>query len=347
MDWEGIRDSNAPYIPEVSSPTDTSNFDVDDADIRMSDAMPPTANNAFTGLHLPFIGFTFTQGRYDVNNNDRKTVLINIYLCFSCICDLSDLSVHISNSNMTEIQNKRNQGNIMALALNQEKEMDKRMSPDGTRKLQDEINTLTKRNCELESQLRSLEAGNSSGMHIDSHDGADSSKVKELEKLVRVLKQEKEEALKDRQDLQEKLKFQDKELKDTLAQKKLAMTEYAEVSDKLAELRRQKDKFSRQVRDKEEELETVMQKVDTLRNDIRRAEKLRRELESRVDEAQAEATKERKLRERSEEYCRQMQAESDRLRVRNELGPRDQQDSLRLKAELEKLEVKLFIMFTS
>ncbi|XP_019870807.1 serine/threonine-protein kinase Genghis Khan isoform X2 [Aethina tumida] len=320
VDWEGIRDSNAPYIPEVSSPTDTSNFDVDDADIRMSDAMPPTANNAFTGLHLPFIGFTFTQG--------------------SCICDLSDLSVHISNSNMTEIQNKRNQGNIMALALNQEKEMDKRMSPDGTRKLQDEINTLTKRNCELESQLRSLEAGNSSGMHIDSHDGADSSKIKELEKLVRVLKQEKEEAMKDRQDLQEKLKFQDKELKDTLAQKKLAMTEYAEVSDKLAELRRQKDKFSRQVRDKEEELETVMQKVDTLRNDIRRAEKLRRELESRVDEAQAEATKERKLRERSEEYCRQMQAESDRLRVRNELGPRDQQDSLRLKAELEKLEVQ-------
>lgn len=93
------------------------------------------------------------------------------------------------------------------------------------------------------------------------------------------------------------------------------------------------------MRDKEEELETVMQKVDSLRNDIRRAEKLRRELESRVDEAQAEATKERKLRERSEEYCRQMQAESDRLRVRSEHGPRDQQDSLRLKAELEKLEV--------
>nr|CAH7755994.1 unnamed protein product [Callosobruchus chinensis] len=83
-----------------------------------------------------------------------------------------------------------------------------------------------------------------------------------------------------------------------------------------------------------------MQKVDSLRNDIRRAEKLRRELESRVEEAQAEATKERKLRERSEEYCRQMQAESDRLRVRTEHAPRDQQDSLRLKAELEKLEVQ-------
>lgn len=88
-----------------------------------------------------------------------------------------------------------------------------------------------------------------------------------------------------------------------------------------------------------------MQKVDSLRNDIRRAEKLRRELESRVEDALAEASKERKLRERSEEYCRQMQAESDRLRVRNELGPREQQDTLRLKAELEKLEVKNRFLF--
>lgn len=72
---------------------------------------------------------------------------------------------------------------------------------------------------------------------------------------------------------------------------------------------------------------------------IRKAEKLRRELEARVEDALAEATKERKLRERSEEYCRQMQAESDRLRVRNEGSPRDQQESNRLKADLEKLEV--------
>uniref|UniRef100_A0AAR5P9L4 non-specific serine/threonine protein kinase n=1 Tax=Dendroctonus ponderosae TaxID=77166 RepID=A0AAR5P9L4_DENPD len=321
VDWDGLRDSNAPYVPEVSSPTDTSNFDVDDADIRISDALPPTTNSAFTGLHLPFIGFTFTQGSY--------------------ICDLSNLYSFISSASvtMTEKQNQRNDIMSIAPATNQqnqrqpEKDEKQRTSPDGTRKLQDEINILTKRNCELESQLRSLESS-------DSLDGGDTVKVKELEKLIKTLKQEKDDANKDKQDLQEKLKFQDKELKDAVAQKKLAMTEYAEVTDKLAELRAQKQKMSRQVRDKEEELETVMQKVDSLRNDIRRAEKLRRELESRVEEAQAEATKERKLRERSEEYCRQMQAESDRLRVRSEHSPRDQQDSLRLKAELEKLEVQ-------
>ncbi|XP_022905232.1 serine/threonine-protein kinase Genghis Khan isoform X2 [Onthophagus taurus] len=321
VDWDGIRDSNAPYIPEVSSPTDTSNFDVDDADIRTSDAVPPTTNSAFTGLHLPFIGFTFMQG-----------------------CLTSDLGMIVpSNKTSLDKQNMKNSGDIRALSFTSEKEIEKRMSPDGTRKLQDEINVLTKRNCELESQLRSLESTSQQNkdIHIDSLDGSETLlKLKDMEKTIRILKQEKDEVCKDKMDLQEKLKLQDKELKDAVAQKKLAMTEYTEVSDKLSELRQQKQKMSRQVRDKEEELETVMQKVDALRHDIRRAEKLRRELESRVEDALAEATKERKLRERSEEYCRQMQAESDRLRVRNELGPRDQQDALRLKAELEKLEVQ-------
>lgn len=63
VDWETLRDSTAPYIPEVSSPTDTSNFDVDDSETRSQDACPPPANAAFSALHLPFVGFSFTQGR--------------------------------------------------------------------------------------------------------------------------------------------------------------------------------------------------------------------------------------------------------------------------------------------
>ena len=57
---ERLTEQTAPYIPEVSSPTDTSNFDVDDNDIRQSDAQPPAHNPAFSGLHLPFVGFSFT-----------------------------------------------------------------------------------------------------------------------------------------------------------------------------------------------------------------------------------------------------------------------------------------------
>ena len=54
---------------------------------------------------------------------------------------------------------------------------------------------------------------------------------------------------------QEKLKLQSKELKDAVSQRKLAMSEYTEVTDKLSELRQQKQKLSRTVRDKEEVIE--------------------------------------------------------------------------------------------
>lgn len=194
----------------------------------------------------------------------------------------------------------------------------------------------------MESQLKSMEIPR----ELRNLDNGDITKLRELEKLVRSLRLEKEEAIKDKLDAQEKLKLQDKELKDALTQRKLAMAEYTEVTDKLSELRQQKQKLSRQVRDKEEELEVVMQKVDSLRHDIRKAEKLRRELENRVEEAMAETSKERKLRERSEEYCKQMQEETEKIRQRsigNDAGANHAlatQEINRLKAEVEKLEVQ-------
>ncbi|XP_012224760.1 serine/threonine-protein kinase Genghis Khan isoform X1 [Linepithema humile] len=326
VDWDTLRDSTAPYIPEVSSPSDTSNFDVDDTDVRTSDAVPPAANSAFSALHLPFVGFSFTQG--------------------SCISDLGFITQTDKRVQLLEEENARLMQTIDDMKNHKGiSHSSPGISPDSnnaTRKLQDEINTLTKRNCELESQLKSMDVPR----ELRTLDNGDMTKFRELEKLVRCLRLEKEEAVKDKLDAQEKLKLQDKELKDALTQRKLAMTEYTEVSDKLSELRQQKQKLSRQVRDKEEELEVAMQKVDTLRHDIRKAEKLRRELENRIDEAMAETSKERKLRERSEEYCKQMQEETEKIRQRSLGNDASANHALatqeinRLKAEVEKLEVQ-------
>ncbi|XP_072743679.1 serine/threonine-protein kinase Genghis Khan [Anoplolepis gracilipes] len=329
VDWDTLRDSTAPYIPEVSSPSDTSNFDVDDTDVRTSDAVPPAANSAFSALHLPFVGFSFTQG--------------------SCISDLGCISALSQTDKRVQILEEENARLIQIIddLKNQSSisHSSPGISPDSnnaTRKLQDEINILTKRNCELESQLKSMDVPR----ELRTLDNGDMMKFRELEKLVRCLRLEKEEVMKDKLDAQEKLKLQEKELKDALTQRKLAMAEYTEVSDKLSELRQQKQKLSRQVRDKEEELEVAMQKVDTLRHDIRKAEKLRRELENRIDEAMAETSKERKLRERSEEYCKQMQEETEKIRQRslgNDVSANHAlatQEINRLKAEVEKLEVQ-------
>uniref|UniRef100_A0A1I8AK15 non-specific serine/threonine protein kinase n=1 Tax=Steinernema glaseri TaxID=37863 RepID=A0A1I8AK15_9BILA len=65
IDWETIRDSDPPFRPELSSPTDTSNFDIDSVadDFAPSEAQRPRITAAFTGHHLPFVGFTYTYGR--------------------------------------------------------------------------------------------------------------------------------------------------------------------------------------------------------------------------------------------------------------------------------------------
>lgn len=76
----------------------------------------------------------------------------------------------------------------------------------------------------------------------------------------------------------DRLKCQTKELKDAHQQRKLAMQEFSEVNERMAELRSQKQRLSRQLRDKEEEMEVVMQKLDAMRQDIRKTEKARKEV---------------------------------------------------------------------
>ena len=111
----------------------------------------------------------------------------------------------------------------------------------------------------------------------------------------------------------------------------------------MSELRQQKQKLSRQVRDKEEELENSLTKIDTLRQDIRKAEKLRRELELRAEEAITEAAKEKKVREKFETNVRQLEKDLQTLKAGGMSGtgsPDGSADVVKtLKAELERLEV--------
>ncbi|KAK0411610.1 hypothetical protein QR680_005743 [Steinernema hermaphroditum] len=76
IDWEALPGASPPFKPELSSPTDTSNFDIDAVadDFAPSDAQRPRVAAAFTGHHLPFVGFTYTHGR-DVPSTSSAELL--------------------------------------------------------------------------------------------------------------------------------------------------------------------------------------------------------------------------------------------------------------------------------
>lgn len=296
INWETIRNSAAPFIPEVSSPTDTSNFDVDDSENRiLQEAAPPTGNPIFSGNHLPFIGFTYTK--------NLKTCIELQKFQISNVPQLPEASHSIYKQSTNPFQQDT-------------------LSPESTRKLLNDVNFLRKQNCDLESQLKYYES-----QHLNSG-GADKTDGQlEAEKIIRGLKYEKEELQKERMDLLERLNSQEKELKDAIKQRTLAMNEYTEVTDKLSELRTQKQKISKQVRDKEEELEVAMQKIDALRNEVRRIEKGRREMELRVQEF--ESSKERL------EFGRQ----DSRLSSTSDLGSSIGLSSESFRLEIERMEI--------
>lgn len=286
IDWDTIRDGNTPYKPEVSSPTDTSNFDVDDTDVKLlSETVPPTSNPAFSGQHLPFVGFTFTQHS-----------------------NLSDLGSITTTESISIISSKCN---------------GERTNPELTRKLQDEINMLTKRNGELESQLQSM-SNNSTTERKQS----DSSRTQELEAAIIQLRKDNEEIIKDKIKLLENFKALESDLKTSNQQHKQRMVEFIELSEEAKELRTQKVMLARQLRDKEDDVEKASQKIDSLRSDIRLADKTRRELETKLQEGLSELTREKQAKERSEEYCRQLQAQGSTSTLHEE----------NLKREIERLD---------
>uniref|UniRef100_A0A3Q2R484 non-specific serine/threonine protein kinase n=1 Tax=Fundulus heteroclitus TaxID=8078 RepID=A0A3Q2R484_FUNHE len=345
IDWDNIRTCGAPYIPEVSSPTDTSNFDVDDDCLKNSETMPPPCHTAFSGHHLPFVGFTYTSKCSLSDRGCLRQLAVEPGKAGQEQLDL-DVQRRLEDSLATEAYERR------IRRLEQEKvELSRklqgepqRQGPVGSNKeveirsLKSEIDILKKQIADSGQLEKQLEDATSARRDLE-----DSSKhVRSMEKQLKGLTQERDDLHKGLVEATEKLKSQSKELKDAHSQRKLAMQEFSELNEKLTEFRSAKQRLIRQLRDKEEEMESQNQKVEALRLEVRKAERAKKEMEVQAEEQACEAQKEKKLRERNEQYSRQLEEELEGFKVKQVGSPAapasaDQtQEVGRLRAEMEK-----------
>ncbi|XP_063247215.1 serine/threonine-protein kinase MRCK alpha isoform X1 [Prinia subflava] len=353
IDWDNIRNCEAPYIPEVSSPTDTSNFDVDDDCLKNSETMPPPSHTAFSGHHLPFVGFTYTSScvlsdrsclrltagppSMDLDANIQRT------LEDSLATEAYERRIRRLEQEKLELSRKLQESTQTVQAL-QYSTVDGPITASKDleiKSLKEEIEKLKKQVTESGQLEQQLEEASTARRELDDA----SRQIKAFEKQVRTLKQEREDLNKELAESSDRLKSQAKELKDAHSQRKLAMQEFSEMNERLTDLHSQKQKLARQLRDKEEEMEVVMQKVESLRQELRRTERLKKELEVQAEAAAAEASKDRKLRERSEQYSKQLESEVEGLKQK-QVGRspgvssiEHQQEITKLKADLEKKSV--------
>nr|XP_009935619.1 PREDICTED: serine/threonine-protein kinase MRCK alpha isoform X2 [Opisthocomus hoazin] len=353
IDWDNIRNCEAPYIPEVSSPTDTSNFDVDDDCLKNSETMPPPSHTAFSGHHLPFVGFTYTSScvlsdrsclrltagppSMDLDASIQRT------LEDSLATEAYERRIRRLEQEKLELSRKLQESTQTVQAL-QYSTVDGPITASKDleiKSLKEEIEKLKKQVTDSGQLEQQLEEASTARRELDDA----SRQLKAFEKQVRTLKQEREDLNKELAESSDRLKSQAKELKDAHSQRKLAMQEFSEMNERLTDLHSQKQKLARQLRDKEEEMEVVMQKVESLRQELRRTERLKKELEVQAEAAAAEASKDRKLRERSEQYSKQLENEVEGLKQK-QVGRspgissiEHQQEITKLKADLEKKSV--------
>uniref|UniRef100_A0A8C7LCD5 non-specific serine/threonine protein kinase n=1 Tax=Oncorhynchus kisutch TaxID=8019 RepID=A0A8C7LCD5_ONCKI len=351
IDWDNIRTCEAPYIPEVSSPTDTSNFDVDDDCLKNSETMPPPSHTAFSGHHLPFVGFTYTS---KCTLSDRgclresggsgpaqMDVCVQRSLEESLATEAYERRIRRLEQEKTELSRKLLESTQTVQALQHAPGEGPASVPSNKeveiRSLKTEIDILKKQIADSGQLEQKLEEATSARREMEGT----SKHIRSLEKQMKSLNLERDDLHKDLMEASEKMKSQSKELKEAHSQRKLAMQEFSELNERLTDLRSGKQRLGRQLRDKEEEMEGLSQKVEALRLEVRKAERSKKEMEAQSEEQTADAQKERKLRERSEQHCRQLEEELDGLKKQvgpsaSVVGSDQSQEAGKLRADLEK-----------
>ncbi|XP_030073811.1 serine/threonine-protein kinase MRCK gamma isoform X2 [Microcaecilia unicolor] len=326
IDWANIRKSTPPYIPEVNSPTDTSNFDVDDESLKTYETLPPLSHGAFSGRQLPFVGFTFTSEcalleRGSQLGHSSTATQSSLY---------TEEKFRTLEQEKLELSQKLQEALQRAPALGIE-----------TSGKEAEIGSLKREMEILREKLAANQLEGEQNLRKKPQE-VKSSQITLLERQLKLLQQEKEDTSKELVDARKLLKTQGKELKSAQAREKLKSEEVLMAEERCAEAKAQVLKLSRRLREQEEEAESAAREIEGLRRELSRTECSRKKVEAQNEQQMLELSKQRKQRDRSETQLREVKEELEELKLKQAMpspGVSNSQhiDELsRVRAELEK-----------
>ncbi|XP_026543334.1 serine/threonine-protein kinase MRCK gamma [Notechis scutatus] len=294
IDWEGLRKSPPPLVPEVASPADTSNFDVDDDTLKEAETLPPISHTTFSAHHLPFVGFTYTSG---IPFPERPPVSPP------------------TSSSLSRLEKRIRQLEREKMELSRKLQDSLARSPSKTPAKDAEIRSLQNEVATLKRQLTENQLENDK-MQKQYHNRVALAQVKALEDRLTFLEQEKKDALQGVTELQKQLQAQAWELQEEQERHRETAEELQSAEAKCGELQAQLMRHSRLLRERLEETEAAARRVEGLRKELARTESGRKELELRIENLVGEVTKQRKGRERAEQQMRKLKEELEELRAK-------------------------------
>ncbi|XP_066574932.1 serine/threonine-protein kinase MRCK alpha isoform X2 [Amia ocellicauda] len=307
--WDSIRHHSPPHVPEVSSPADTSNFDVDDETLRNSETLPPSSHSSFAGNQLPFVGFTFTSH-----------------------CALSDRGC------LMELSEKEGGSERVETDMPKESVRPQNLAPRPCEP-HPELKTLRE---EVERLQAKLAAAAVQGSEAGKQRTEDEAKtLRRLEGQLKSTREERDSFRTDVAELRQRAEVAAGELREAVAGRRQAQRQAQEAEERQAEAEAHRQRLTRQLRERGQEAEALSAQLDATRQDLRKVERARKELELQCDSSASEISQQKRLRERTEQYCRELEQELDNLKKKPSVGQRSAEPGAGTKQELTRLGVEL------
>ncbi|XP_060911711.1 myotonin-protein kinase [Labrus mixtus] len=169
LDWGSLHKLSAPFLPEVSNPTDTSNFDILDDCLKKTETLSDVIEKAPIGVHMAFVGYSYTatsqtgaiDRSQDIMMQIDHTTLRGFEMSFSAIQgQLWQLTDTLDEQPaLLELPFTLHPGPPVAThtSTTEEEQTDKMsdLNEDMKRRLQE----TERRNCELEIEMERLKEG--------------------------------------------------------------------------------------------------------------------------------------------------------------------------------------------